>query len=319
MDDHNVQAEQLAPASVPEPLQLSFIERYNIPPALFAILILFIVFVGYQLIGSVVVYFLYGLDPGPESVQGLRIVTALSQLLLILAPTLFFIRFITRKPKEFLRLHVPDIRLFVLPIAGIFSLQQMLQVYMVFQSRIPLPPEIQQFVEQMNELIEKFTKMLAGSSSVPELFWVIVVIALIPAVCEEFLFRGLTQRSFERHLHPLQAAILTGIIFGAYHLNPFTFVPLAVLGIYLGFLAMRAQSLWVSVAAHFYNNAYACVALYFHMDDDIVGAGNPEHLSVGTLLLTFWFFGVIFLVSTLYFMRITMPVEESPAVNESLE
>jgi len=316
MDEPNAHAELPAPVRVESEPPLPFLERYDIPPALFALVVLLIVFLGYQIIGAAVVYVLYGLEPGPESVEGLRIVTALSQLFLILVPTLFFVRLITTKPAGFFRLHVPDIRTILLPIIGIFSLQQMLQVYMVFQSRIPLPAELEKIVQELNDLIEKLTNMLAGSSSIPELLWVIVVVALVPAICEEFLFRGLAQRSFERHLHPMAAAIVTGIIFAAYHLNPFTFVPLVALGIYLGFIAMRGQSLWVSVAAHFYNNVYACVLIYLRMDNDVVGAGDPEQLSIGTLLLMFWGFGVIFLVSTLYFLRITAPVEESSTMIE---
>jgi membrane protease YdiL (CAAX protease family) len=159
--------------------------------------------------------------------------------------------------------------------------------------------------------------MLASASSIPELLFVIVVIAFIPAIAEEFLFRGLVQRNVERNTSPMRAAVITGIIFGAYHLNPFSFVPLVALGIYLGFIAMRARSIWVSVAAHFFNNAFACIMLYCNMDEDIVGAGAPEKMSSGELLLAFWFYGIIFILSTLYFLKITRESEPQVAAESS--
>src|SRR5208283_2979510 len=156
-----------------------------------------------------------------------------------------------------------NVKTFFIPLVGIFSLQIMLQIYLVFQERIPLPPELEHQLEEFKQLMDEAYKLLVNSNSIPELFWVIFVIALIPAIAEELLFRGLVQRSFEKSMSPMRAAIATGIIFAGYHLNPSSFVPLAVIGIYLGFLAMRADSLWVSMATHFYNNALATIVFYF--------------------------------------------------------
>ena len=122
---------------------------------------------------------------------------------------------------------------------------------------------------------------------------------------------GLVQRCFEKGMGSVRGVVLTGVIFAAYHMNPFSFIPLAVLGIYLGFLAMRADSIWASAAAHFYNNAFACVATYLRIDEDSLVVGNPDTISLGVLLATFWFFGVVFLVTTMYFVRVTEPPPNS--------
>ncbi|MBI3765814.1 MAG: CPBP family intramembrane metalloprotease [Ignavibacteriales bacterium] len=210
-------------------------------------------------------------------------------------------------PQQFLRLRVPDPRTLLVALVGIVSLQQMMQVYLVFQDKIQFPEPIQSQLDKLKDLIEGIYKTLVSSSSVSELVGVIVIIALIPAISEELFFRGLVQRNFEKGLTPIRGVMLTGIIFGAYHLNPFAFVPLAVLGMYLGFLTMRADSIWVSIAAHFYNNLFACLALYFQVKDDYVVMGNANEMSLGGLLFTFWLFGVVFLISTYYFIKITAP------------
>ena len=292
---------------------IPFIERYGISPPLFGFLSLLAVFVTYQIIGGVLTYLFFGMKPVEGQATAYRIATAPGELLLILVPTLMLVRFATFSPRPFLRLRIPDIRTLLVPLVGVFALQEMLQVYLVFQERIPLPEPLQKISEEFKQLFEEAYKLLASSNSVPELLWVIVVIALIPAVAEEFLFRGLVQRCFEKGLGPAWAIALTGIIFGVYHVNPFSFVPLAVIGMYLGFLAYRSNSLWTSVAAHFYNNAFACVATFFHMDEDSLIVGNPEKLSPGFLLAVFWFFGVVFLLATYYFLRFTARSEKSHA------
>ena len=292
------------------PPAMPFIERYGISPLLFGFLSLVVVFVSYQIIGGVLTYLFFGLKPVEGQATAYRMATALGELLLILVPTLILVRYAALSPRSFLRLRIPDFRTLILPLVGVFALQEMLQVYLVFQERIPLPEPLQKISQEFKQLFEEAYKLLASSSSVPELLWVILVIALIPALAEEFLFRGLVQRCFEKGLGPAWAIVLTGIIFGLYHLNPFSFVPLAVIGMYLGFLAYRSNSLWTSVAAHFYNNAIACVATFFHMDEDSLVVGNPEKLSPGFLLAVFWFFGVVFLIATYYFLRITALYEE---------
>jgi membrane protease YdiL (CAAX protease family) len=294
--------------------QPSFIERYGISPSVFAFLSLIIIFILYQIVGGVATFFLFGLTPNENNVEGYRLATAVGQVLFIFLPTLILVRFASSKPKEFFRVRMPDIRTLIIPIIGIFSLQQMLQIYLVFQERIPLPEPLQKASQQFKELFEQVYKLLATSHTVPELLWVIVVLALIPAIAEEFLFRGLVQRSLQGSMTPMRAALVTGIIFGAYHLNPFSFIPLVILGMYLGFLAMRADSIWASSAAHFYNNAAACVATYFRLDDDAIITGNPDQMSLATLLGTFWFFGVIFLLSTFYYIKITQPKEPTVIV-----
>jgi hypothetical protein len=147
--------------------------------------------------------------------------------------------------------------------------------------------------------------MLVGSHSPGELFVVIVVVALIPAVVEELMFRGLVQQSFERSLTPSRGVVVTGVVFAAYHLNPFAFIPLCALGIYLGFLAMRAGSIWVSATAHFVNNAAASVAVYLHFDDNAIVNGNPETMPPQVLLPTVFVFAVIFVASTYMFIHVT--------------
>jgi hypothetical protein len=292
----------------PTILPQTFLERYRIPPFLFAFGVLLVVFVLYQLVGGVIAFFMFGFSPSSAQVTGLRVSTAAAQLVFILLPTLLLVRMATFRPSESLRMRLPDsAATFVLAIIGIFSLQQVLQIYLTWQDKIPLPKSIERIIEPLRQAIEEMTKMLVSSTTPKELAFVLIVVAVVPAICEEFLFRGLVQRSFENSFGRKYSVLLTGCIFGAYHLNPFEFVPLALLGMYLGFLAMRANSLWVSVTGHFFNNAVAVVAVYMHIADDAIVTGKPEELPFATLAYTFVVCGLIFAASTYLFLKVTEP------------
>lgn len=287
----------------------TFVERHGISPLLFGFVTLILIFLLYQIIGGVVTIVLFGLKPSQETITGYRYATGVSQVLLILLPAFFLTRLISRSPILYLRLRVPEPQLLLYPLFGMLSLQQILQMYLKLQEKIPFPKAVQEFIDEFKALYEEVYKMLVSSASVPELLFVILVLAVVPAFAEECLFRGLVQRSFEKGLTPVKGMVLTGIIFGAYHLNPFTFIPLAVLGIYLGFLTLRSDSLWVSIAAHFYNNAIAAVATYFHLDEDALITGKPEEMSAELLIGTLVVSLIIFAVSTTLFIRATKNIQ----------
>jgi uncharacterized protein len=298
----------IPPEQIPllQPLpRLTAVERLGLSPLVFALLALFLVLVLYQTGGLVMTLILFGFNPLAAKASDLRIAQGVGEVLFILVPTLILVRLITFHPAKYFRLKLPDIRLLGLALVGIFSLQQVLQIFMVFQDKIPIPEWIDKFLEPFKQMFDIILKMLVGANSIPELLLVVVVVALIPAIAEEFFFRGLVQKSFERSLGSTRGVLLTGVIFGGFHLNPSEFIPLAMLGIYLGFLAMRSECLWTSVLAHFFNNTVACVAFYMNIDEDAVVTGNPSNMPLAELLFTVVVCSIIFAISTYYFLKLT--------------
>ncbi len=311
MDSQYPEGGNQAPGAGLPPSPLPLLERYALPPGTFVLLILlFLMFhmLFYQVAGGLITFLLFGLKPSGESVFGLRLVNGVGEIVFLLIPALLLVRLVTRTPGQFLAVRLPGVRPLLIPLVGIFSLEQMIQVYMTFQDRLQFPEPVQSEVDQLRKLIDDTLKLLVGSGSFHEFLWVVFVVSLIPAVAEELFFRGLIMRSFQRVLPPRWSVVLTGFVFAVYHLNPFSFVPLAALGIYLGFITMRAGSIWVSVWAHFCNNFIACLATYLNIGDDNVLVGHTGDMSTAALLLTFWFFGLIFILSTYYFIVITKPV-----------
>jgi membrane protease YdiL (CAAX protease family) len=104
--------------------------------------------------------------------------------------------------------------------------------------------------------------------------WLIVV--LIAPVAEELLFRGLLQGSLERRLGNWSGLLIAGLAFGLLH-GQLRFVPVGLLGIMMGYMVMRTNSVLAGMLAHGCNNAVA-MALAF--------ASEPEPLPLWSLICT---------------------------------
>lgn len=289
------------------PEQPPFLQR--IGPVPFAVLALAVVFFLYQFVAGGITLILFGMRVSSDEVQLFRFATLVGQLLFILLPTVLLVRLRGERIAEYFRVAIPDYREIILTFVAVFALQQVLQGYMVMQDAIPLPAPLQRIVDELKAVFEETYRNLVTAHSPGEFVFVVVVIALTPAVCEEMLFRGLVQRSFEKVTVGLQGAVITGVIFAGFHLVPYSFVPLAVLGVYFGFIVYRTQNITVAISAHFFNNFVACTAVYLEMNDDFVAIAPDRTPTPSLVLLNTIVFVVVFLLATYYFIRVSEPAE----------
>lgn len=116
-------------------------------------------------------------------------------------------------------------------------------VNIVIVSQLPLPERQARMLE---ELIDR-----------PPLAESIAMFALVPALCEEILFRGVLARSLGRRLPIAAAAALSAVVFAAYHLSVVQALPTLLLGFLLALIAIRADSIAPAMIAHAINNALA--------------------------------------------------------------
>jgi hypothetical protein len=279
-------------------------------PLGFAIFSLALIFVLYQGVGGVITFLLIRGKVTEANVPFVRWTTVLGQVIFILVPTLWLAYRRHGNLITFLRLRFPEIRELLATMVGVFALQQILQTYMIVQDSIPLPPDLQHIVDLLKSAIEELYTLLVQANTPGEFLVVLFVAALVPAIIEELLFRGLVQRNLEFAAGGLRGAILGGVIFGAYHLNPFGIVPLMILGIYLGYIVYRSENITLAMSAHFFNNFVACTALYLKLDDNFVLLAPQGHPTISLGLANMAVFTLVFLGATLYFIHITSHEDE---------
>jgi membrane protease YdiL (CAAX protease family) len=168
-----------------------------------------------------------------------------------------------------------------------------------------MPEILREVIEPIKKLFEELTKVLLRADSPFELSVVILVVAVVPAIVEELLFRGLIQKIFERLMSPVVSAVLAGTIFGLFHVNPFEVVPLVGLGVFFGLLRYRSQSLFVPIAAHFFNNLMAALASFYGMQDDNLMAAAQTTTGVPVMIFELIAFALLFFLTFVLYLRLT--------------
>jgi len=115
----------------------------------------------------------------------------------------------------------------------------------------------ERFLSMPEAFREAFQHFFDTDGSVLSGAWLFLVVAVSPAVCEEVLFRGILLRGFTRRFRPWIAALAVSVLFGLFHLSIFRFLPTALLGIPLAYLALRTGSLFPSMLTHALVNSLA--------------------------------------------------------------
>ena len=143
-----------------------------------------------------------------------------------------------------------------------------------------------------------------------DLFINLFVIALIPAIGEEFLFRGVIQRGLTKWKNNPHFGIwISAFLFSALHMQFLGFVPRFLIGGFFGYLFLWSGSIWLPVIAHFINNALAVVLIFTSTRN--VGTNQLESLGAtsedGTLVLMCCF-ALAMLLYLLYEIRATKKI-----------
>lgn len=240
----------------------------NINPALFIILSLGVIFVTYQIFGGIISYALTGPDMGSKikDIKYFRIIISFSQFMLILVPVIVLNLLRGDNSQNTFRLNKPDYKIFIISIIGILVIQPFLQFYIVLQNKIifslPFGTDFLNKIKEFFDLLEAMVMEVVKSHSRVEFMTVVFVIAVTPAICEEFLFRGLILTNLLKFLRPVLAIIFTGLIFALFHFDPFNLVPLIILGIYITIASYASNSIYTAIVLHFINNFISAMGVY---------------------------------------------------------
>lgn len=136
----------------------------------------------------------------------------------------------------------------------------------------------EQWARNFEDSLKKLTVFVTTFDSVGSFIVGFIVIAVLPAIGEEFVFRGVVQRDLLRGTGNVHVAIwVTAILFSAFHFQFFGFFPRMLLGALFGYLYHWSGSLVMPILAHFLNNGLIVVSLYLYQRGYLdVDMENPE-------------------------------------------
>ncbi|MBC7922901.1 MAG: CPBP family intramembrane metalloprotease [Ferruginibacter sp.] len=135
----------------------------------------------------------------------------------------------------------------------------------------------ERWMKQQESTLEELTQLLTRFDTVPRLLIGLLVIAVIPAVGEELVFRGLLQKKLQAVVRNPHVAIwTTAILFSAIHTQFYGFLPRMLLGALFGYLYAWSGNLWLPIAAHFTNNALGVLLAFFNGRGSDYDVGNTS-------------------------------------------
>lgn len=256
-----------------DPKPLPWVERNGFAHWAMAIAWVFFALVAFNIVGAIVgvigVLSTTGtLDPQTmmdelnNNFDVLFLANSSGQILIMGLATLLIVKLhaIKGKRKEFLRLKFTKNTWQVTSVGAIlFIVAQPTILFLGWlNSFVPVPEVMAEMQETMAEMISNFLR----SENV--LLMGVFHIGLVPAICEEVMYRGYVQRAFEKSWGIVAAILISGAIFGAYHLQISNFLPLATLGVFLAYLTYISDSLIPAMVAHFVNNGGQVIASNFY-------------------------------------------------------
>ncbi|MEO0310817.1 MAG: hypothetical protein RIQ89_474 [Bacteroidota bacterium] len=144
---------------------------------------------------------------------------------------------------------------------------------------------IEAWMKNAEQNAAQITAQFLKMNSLSDLVIMLFIVAIIPALGEELLFRGIVQRLTTQLTKNIHAGIwIAAIIFSAMHMQFYGFLPRMLLGALLGYLLIWSGNLWIPIIAHLVNNALAVIMAYAYgaqtlqINPDEIGIAPGDHL-----------------------------------------
>jgi len=225
----------------------------------------------------------------PTTISMVKVIQTVSAIGTFIIPAFLLAYFFDEHPAEYLSINRrPNISSAFLVILVILASLPLINYLGELNERMSLPSffsELEKWMKEMEDSAAGLTKSFLDMHSVSDMLYMVFMIALLPALGEELLFRGILQRLFSEWTRNIHAGIwISAVLFSAMHMQFYGFIPRMMLGALLGYLLAWSGSLWLPVIAHFINNASAVVLTYLfskniiELDADKIGTGDEMNV-----------------------------------------
>jgi membrane protease YdiL (CAAX protease family) len=241
----------------------------------------------------------------PQSISILKVIQTASAIGAFILPALVVAYLFDQKPMDYLKISKRISMTSALMVVVTLIVALPLINYLgELNSRMSLPSflsGLEKWMKDSEDKAAELTQRFLEMHSIGDLLFNVFMIALLPAIGEELLFRGIIQRIFSEWSKNIHVGIWTSaILFSAMHLQFYGFIPRMLLGVMLGYMLVWSGSLWLPIIAHFVNNATAVIFMYLFkeemmsVDPDKIGTENDYVLVICSLVLTAVFLWLIY-------------------------
>jgi len=256
---------------------------------LFMLIGMLIVFAFY---GSTAMTYLANPDPAiPESIASLKILQICQAIGLFVLPGFLLPMYFSTKPLDYLGFKKISVNLGFLTLLAILFAFPAINLLASLNEQIDLP----EWMRGMEDKAQMLTKAFLQVNGFGGIVVNIIMIAILPALGEELIFRGILQKLFTEFTgRTIWGILISATLFSAMHLQFQGFIPRFALGVLFGYLFVWSGSLWLPIIAHFINNSIAIIGY------TLIYKGNlpAEAENVGGLSVM-WPLGIISIIAVL--------------------
>lgn len=152
-----------------------------------------------------------------------------------------------------------------------------------WNSNISFPESLsalEEFMKQLEEAAAEATEKLTTFDHFGYFLLAFVVVAVLPGIGEELLFRGVLQNTLHRYTGNKHVAIwVTAFLFAAIHFQFYGLAPRTMLGVLFGYLYVWSGNLRLAIVSHITNNGLAlCIAYYAQLTDMDFDIDDPSSM-----------------------------------------
>ena len=249
-------------------------------PGVSLILLLFLMAVGYFVFGGLSIFIALAttnvaslsdlmatMEGAGTNAAALKVIQAGSSIGMFVLPPLL-LPLLERRRSVYLNHTAPvPPSLWLIVIALMFFAAPIIELSIQLNEAMRLPAalaDLEAWMQEQELKMEKLTHLFLADTTYAGLLINLVVIAVIPAIGEEFLFRGCLQGILIRWFRSPHVAIwVCAIIFSAIHMQFYGFLPRMLLGALFGYLLFWGKNIWLPIFAHFLNNAAATLSAFY--------------------------------------------------------
>ncbi|MCG8412386.1 MAG: CPBP family intramembrane metalloprotease [Bacteroidales bacterium] len=203
----------------------------------------------------------------PNSIRLLKYMQTIQSFGIFIIPA-FIIAFIfSKQPNEYLCLNKKrHYSLFILTTFILICSIPLINCFGVLNIRMDLPDwlsSIEIWMQNQENRAKLLTEAFLTMPNIGSLFFNLFMIAVLPAIGEELIFRGIFQKLFIEWTKSIYwGIILSAFLFSFIHFQFYGFLPRFMLGLLFGYLFYRSGSIWIPILAHFVNNSLAVLSSY---------------------------------------------------------
>ena len=218
------------------------------------------------------------------AINALKFMQLINAISLFIIPPIIFAFLVTNNKLHYFNLHKggPYIIYLIIPAIMIGGMP-LINFLAEINSQLKFPAwlaGVEHWMKSSEESAERITKAFLAVEDIKGLVYNLLLIAVIPAIGEELLFRGLLQRLFCEGTNSKHWGIwIAAILFSALHMQFYGFLPRMLMGVLFGYMLIWSGSLWAPIFGHLMNNGVAVLAFYFIQQGTI--SPEIEHIGEG--------------------------------------